>query len=453
MQIDATVLIVIVAWYFMPLTILFAAGALFRSRTFIGFAAAVFTINYMVRVAAILTNETFGIFAPKVQWRYGIGIYEKYVLSGDYSGLLLEPFGAQVLWNLPVWAFTDASRPSLLLSNAAAGALAASLAGLMVRSVTSRRIAIAIIVIFSMYLGALNFAMFGLRDPLLALASTVLGGTMLRIGFGKFGVPEILSGLISAGASLWLRPEQFFIVLFVFGLPVVTYYLGLFRRKTNRRRNFALAMFTLIPLTVLAGSMVLLATMVAGRNVGMSTVNPVQIAEENAEDRFSRHIDSDFGAGSNIVDVQTYQNMPVYVRIPVQIVGLVILPFPWQIRGAEQILAFGDSLFLIGLILVSLRFVRRRDSIDQGRWVVLALLATFAIGIAGMGFVVSNAGNGFRMRVAVAPFLMLGAGIAIGSRSSRKRHRYSIARDSDEDLDHYSDTPLQDDSTEMLSRV
>lgn len=453
MQIDAAVLIVIVAWYLMPVTILFAGGMLFRARPFIGFAAAAFTVNYLVRVVAILVNETFGIFAPKVQWRYGIGIYEQYVLSGDYFGLLLEPFGGQVLWNLPVWAFTDANRPSLLLSNAAAGALAPSLAGLMVRSVTSRRIAVVIIIIFSMYLGALNFAMFGLRDPLLALASAVLGGTMVRIGFGKFGIPEVFAGITSAGASLWLRPEQFFIVLFVFGLPVAAYYLGLFRRRKNRRRNFALAMFLLIPLTAVAGSMVLLATMVAGKNVGTNTVNPVEIAEENAEDRFNRHLDSDFGSGSNIVDAQTYQNMPVSIRIPVQIVGLVILPFPWQIRGAEQVLAFVDSLFLIGLIVMSVRFIRRRNSIDQGRWVVIALLATFAIGIAGMGFVVSNAGNGFRMRVAVAPFLMFGAGIAMGSEIRRKRHRHFVVKErGDEPTDHLV-TPLRDDASDALAHA
>jgi hypothetical protein len=186
--------------------------------------------------------------------------------------------------------------------------------------------------------------------------------------------------------------------------------------------------------------MVLVATLVAGKNVGVTTLNPVQIAEDNAEDRFNRHLNSDFGSGSNIVDAQTYQNMPVFVRIPVQIIGLVVLPFPWQIRGAEQMLAFADSLFLIALIIASVQFIRKRQSIDQGRWVIISLLSTFAIGIAGMGFVVSNAGNGFRMRTAVAPFLMLAAGVSIGSRSSRSRSRYPYIEHADdvdsEDVDY-----------------
>jgi hypothetical protein len=440
MQIDATQLIVIAAWYLIPLSILFFAGIMFRARSFIGLAAGAYTFNYLLRVMAVLFNETAGIFAPKVQWRYGIGIYEEYVLTGNYAGLILEPFGAQVLWNLPVWAFTDATRPSLLFSNAGASALAASLAAIMVRSVTSKRIAIAVMLIFSMYLGAFNFAMFGLRDPLLALASGVLACTVLRIGLGEFKAPEALAGITGAGFSLWLRPEQFFIVLFVLGLPITAYYLNLFRKRGDRRRNFARAVFLSIPLLAAAGGMVLVATLVAGKNVGVTTLNPVQIAEDNAEDRFNRHLNSDFGSGSNIVDAQTYQNMPVFVRIPVQIIGLVVLPFPWQIRGAEQMLAFADSLFLIALIIASVQFIRKRQSIDQGRWVIISLLSTFAIGIAGMGFVVSNAGNGFRMRTAVAPFLMLAAGVSIGSRSSRSRSRYPYIEHADdvdsEDVDY-----------------
>ncbi|KAA1259026.1 hypothetical protein LF1_15510 [Rubripirellula obstinata] len=442
MQIDAMQLIVIVAWYMIPLSILFFSGVVFRAKSFIGLAAGAFTFNYLLRVIAILFNETAGIFAPKVQWRYGIGIYEDYVLTGNYLGLIFEPFGAQVLWNLPVWAFTDATRPSLLFSNAGASALAASLAAIMVRSVTSRRIAIAVMVIFSMYLGAFNFAMFGLRDPLLALASGTLGCAVLRIGLGQFRTPEILAGIAGAGFSLWLRPEQFFIVLFVLGLPLAAYYVNLFRGPGNKRRNFGIAFFLTVPLIAVGVGMILVATLVAGKNIGTKTLNPVQIADENAEDRFNRHVGSDYGSGSNIVDVQTYQNMPVFVRVPVQVIGLVVLPFPWQIRGPEQLLAFVDSVFLIVLLIASLRFVRARHSIDQGRWVVIALLATFAIGIVGMGFVISNAGNGFRMRMAVVPFLMLAAGVAIGSKTNYRRRRFpyvELYRDDYDDADETGD--------------
>ena len=425
MEVDSTLLMAVLFWFLAPLAILAAAGVLFRAKSFLGMACGAFVVNYLVRTIAIFINETNHFFAPKVQWRYGIGIYEKYMLTGDYVGLLFEPFGAQVLWNLPVWAFADADRSSLLLSNAAAGALAGSLAGLMVRSITSQRVAITVMVLFSLYLGAFNFSLFGLRDPLLALANAVVACVVLRFGFGQRGIQELFAGALGLGVGLWLRPEQFFIVVFILGLPVAAYYLGLFRRRRQRQRNLMTAILLWFPLLGICLAAVLAATLVAGKNIGTNTFNPVQIAEENAEDRFSRHLDSEFGAGSNIVDHQTYQNMPTYIRIPVQITGLILLPFPWQIKNAEQLLAFADSLFLIGLLFLSFRFILKRSSIESGRWVVIALLATFLIGICGMGFVVSNAGNGFRMRISVVPFLMVAAGLALGARPWR-RQRYAL---------------------------
>lgn len=417
MDITGTSLIILCYWVLLGIGLLLLVGASFSGRSLLGFAIVLFLANFLVRFLVIGANETVHFLAPKVQWDYGIRKFYEYHNAGNLKGLLLEPFGAQVLWNLPVWAFNAPSRYSLLLSNATAGALAGPLAGLMIHTVTSRKTAVLTAVLFSVYLGMFNFSIFCLRDPLLVLANTTLACMIVRMGFGAWGLRELLFVALGTYFSLWLRPEQFFIILFVLGLPVSAYYIGLFRRRANRRRSIATALLLLLPISAFGIASILGATYVASANIGKTTFNPVDIAGEHAEERFSRHTDSDFGSGSHVIDTQTYTQLPIYVRVPIQVVGLIVLPFPWQVDNAEKLLAFVDSLTLLLMMWVATRYFFARRLPSSHQWIVAALMATFLIGVLGMGVVVSNAGNGFRMRVSIVPFLIVASAMALTQRS------------------------------------
>jgi hypothetical protein len=417
MEISSTALIILCYWVLLGIALVLFVGATFSGRVLLSFAIGLFLVNFLLRFLVIGVNETTQFFPPKVQWDYSIRKFYEYYGSGNLKGLLLEPFGAQVLWNLPVWAFSSPSRYCLLMSNATAGSLAGPLAGLMIHTVTNRKTAVLTAILFSIYLGMFNFSIFCLRDPLLVLANTTIACMIVRIGFGSKHWRELIFGAIGVYFSLWLRPEQFFIILFILGLPVSAYYVGLFRRRSDRRRSVATALLLLIPISASGVASILGATYVASSNIGQSTIDPLEVAGERAEERFSRHTDSDFGAGSHVIDVQTYANLPVYVRVPIQVVGLVVLPFPWQVDGPDKLLAFVDSLTLILMIWVAVKYFFSRRLPASHQWIVMALLAAFLIGILGMGVVVSNAGNGFRMRVSIVPFLILAAALAWTHRS------------------------------------
>lgn len=424
MQVDLTLILVITYWFVLSLTILGALSIVFTSRSFMALACGLFVVNFLGRVLAIGINESIGLFEPKYMGELSIDLFNRFVLKKDYLGLIGEEFGAQVFWNLPVWSFTDATRATLLMSNAAAGALIPSIAGLIIRPATNRKTALATAILFSLYLGGFNFSMFGLRDPLLMLANTLIAAPILNMGLGRRGRAEIATLVVGIATSMWLRPEQFFIIAFVVCLPFIAYYLMLFLKRKNRRRGFAAGVMLAFPVIGVGLGCVFLATYVAGSNIGAQTINPLEIAGDRAEERFARHSEADFGGGSHIVDSQTYINMPVYIRVPVQIVGLVVLPYPWMINDSQKVMAFVDSLFLMGLIWLALGFAARPWLMNRERWTTLALLSCFAIGIAGMGFVVSNAGNGFRMRASVVPFLAVAAGAAVGLRSQYGRYSY-----------------------------
>ncbi len=421
MEISTTSLLILGYWLLFGIAVLLCIGATFSVRVFLSFAIGLFLFNFLARVLCIGINETVGIFAPKIMSDFAIRKYYQYIPTGDFLGLFQEPFGAQVYANLTIWAFTEPSLYTLSVCNAAAGALAGPIAGLMIQSVTSRRTAVVTAILFSFYLGMFNFSIFCLRDPLLVLANTLIACVIVRMGFGSKRIRDYLFGAIGVYFSLWLRPEQFYIILFVLGLPFFAYYVQLFFDQTNRKRSFAIAVFLSIPVCAIGFASLLAATYVGSSNIGHATINPLEVAGERAEERFSRHTDSDFGSGSHIIAVKDYGNIPIYIRVPIQVIGLVVLPFPWQIDNTEKLLAFVDSLSLIYMIWIAIRYSWNRGLEPSHQWIVIALLATFAISVLGMGVMISNAGNGFRMRISLVPFLILAASLARTEKSIARR--------------------------------
>lgn len=464
MQFDVNLLMVVLYWVLFGLSLVLLSGVIFQSHLMAKVASFTFSINFGLRFFLACLNETFLVFEPKVMGELSLKMFESFILDGEnYIGLLKEPFGSQIFLNLPIWGTLGPSRESLLISNVAIGSLVGPIAALMLRQPCGRRGAFAALVLFSLYPCGINFSIFGLRDPVLFLANTVLACGMVRFSLQTRRWWDVLAFGLAAWFSLWLRPEQFFIVSFILILPLVGFYRSMFRQKRNRRRAVLNGLILSLPLVLVGGIAVVAGTYVAAKNIGMNTLNPVQIADENAEDRFSRASDASFGGGTHILETDDYANTPVYLRVPLQILGMVVLPLPWLLKGLPQLFALLDSLLLIYLILVATKFYRRRRrSLTAQSTVVLYLLSTFAIGICGMGFVVSNAGNGFRMRLSLVPFVLAASAVTIGYRNRRETDylmepdeasELPSMGDEEESLDLAGDSGLIDDHALSMSSV
>lgn len=385
---------------------------LFEGRKISSVAMLTFVLGFLVRALMIIVNEEFQFIDEKLAGNLSLQHYDYFFQRGHgLAELWGEEFAAQVFLNLPGWMIFGPERLSLLMSNAVVGAVAAPLAaGLLLRPLGNRA-ALRALVLISIYPGALNFSIFGLRDPLIFTAMVVLACGVVRSWIIGMTLRNISLVLLSAALTLWLRPELAYVVFLVGMMPLINVYMAMLRGARRSQQNYANVVFVTIPMIVIAIFMGAAATRIAAKNIGVDTANPFDVAGDAATNRFERHTRKSFGAGSNVVSTESYANLPVYIRIPMQTIGMVVLPYPWQIRNAQRLFAFGDSLLLMGMILfvfVNLRFAKPLREAGPGRLTAM-LMMVFFIGILGMGFVVSNSGNGFRMRLAVTPLLFIAA--------------------------------------------
>jgi hypothetical protein len=134
------------------------------------------------------------------------------------------------------------------------------------------------------------------------------------------------------------------------------------------------------------------------------------------------------GAASEYLPISLYNRIPWPARATVQIVGFIELPYPWQLTGVSRILALFDSIFVWACMWWSYRTNSIFRRAMRGRGPPLpavfaryspktltrlstALILGFIASWFGFGLLVSDAGNAFRMRVSVEPFLVIGASI------------------------------------------
>jgi hypothetical protein len=376
-------------------------------------AFLVFVGGFLLRVVAILVNEEMQFFEAKLAGDYSIGLYEKYILeSNDYWGLLKEQFAVQVIINIPVWLMFGAERLSLLVSNAMLGAVVASVAGGLLCKPFGVNVGVRAIVLLAIYPAIFNFSLFGLRDPIIFFSMTVAACGILRQwkdGLSIFDMGVTAFGML---VSFSIRPEMSYVFIIMAGVPFIAIFLNMWaswRYGQRNAANFFLLCIIAITLSMIAAAA---ATQIASRNIGADTANPFEVADGLAKERYSRHAEKE-GSGSHIIPTETYINLPVYLRVPIQTVGMIVIPFPWQATSPARLFAFIDSLFLmsmIGFILINLLYSHPIRQSGAARMSAVLLFA-FAIGILGMGVIVSNSGNGFRMRLSVTPLLIVAAAI------------------------------------------
>lgn len=417
-------LLLIVAWGVTGGLVVWTLTILYDGRRLAQWGLLVFAISFLVRALVAVVNEEFSFLNPKLAGNYSMELFEDYLLlgagtygNGRFLGLMHEQFAAQVLLNLPFWLVFGLERISLVMSNAMVGAIVAPVAGGLLLKPLGSRAATRIMLLIAVYPGLANFSIFGLRDPLIFFSMTVLACGVVRAWIINLRPRNLLLIFGGGGLTLWLRPELAYVVFVVAAIPLLHVYLEMLRGSRVSQRHMANLIVATIPLVIALAAMAAAATTIASRNIGGDTANPFDVAGDTATDRFERHTGRSFGAGSNISDSESYANMPVYLRIPVQTVGLIVLPFPWQIQNVPRLFAFVDSMLIIatiGFVVLNSLYSQPFRSAGQGRLAAI-LFMVFTVGILGMGFVVNNSGNGFRMRLAVTPLLFVAAATVPGS--------------------------------------
>lgn len=402
------------------------------SNKITSFAIFTFISGFGLRLALIAVNESLGIFAPKFQGELSLQLFSFEILQNqDILGTLAHPFAGQIAWNLPAWTLFGPSRMALLTSNAAAGALVGPTVAVLVCSAIGVRSAAQLAVLLSVSLSCINFSIFGLRDPLIMLAAGVVAAAIVRCFIHGGTRSNILTLFGSSACVIWLRPELAYVILCVLLLPIGNRYLNVLQRAANSQRYMRLTLALTVPIVLVTGVAAVVALKVAASSIGASSSNPMHIAGEEADRRFARHSGGSFGGGSHLAGGATYQNLPVHIRVPIQVVGLVVLPFPWQVRSPARLFAFMDSAILLAMMAATMWCLfskRKRKLIPENVWrVSFWLLCLFGIGILGMGLIVSNAGNGFRMRLAVLPFLYVATAVILPYLRQTSHEMYASA--------------------------
>jgi len=176
----------------------------------------------------------------------------------------------------------------------------------------------------------INFSMFSLRDPLIAVVAFAVTWLVLYPPKTMTSVSQY--GVI--GLFALIRPEN----LAVFGYAKIVTVLN----KHNRSFLLYLSFPVIIALSL---GIAAYSPKLLGLDQTASVAEIPDVAEEFYESRSNRHVTVD-GGGSNILGGRL-PSMPLFVRYPIQVFTFFVLPLPFEIRGLSTLLAFVDSVVFI----------------------------------------------------------------------------------------------------------
>lgn len=366
-----------------------------------------FLLGFLIRICLVFINEQYLFLEHKIAGDRSVEFYQK-LLSGDLSfmGVLRDTFALQVIVNIPFFSIFDADLMTLLITNSWFSALTGPLVALMLFQPFGKSIARRALLLFFCHPAAVNFSLFGLRDPLIYFFLAIMACTSMSVFAGFNRRVNVVLGLLSGFCVLTLRPELVFVIVALIGMLMLPLLIKTINSDQRLIEKFATAGMLFAMAATISLALALLSLKIVALQTGASTINPLDFAGIKAEERFARAEADGAGGGSHLVaEIDTYRNMPLHIRVPMQTIGLIVLPYPWLITGLTHVFAFADSLFLMILMAINLRISWNNRKCSTLVW---ALLVAFCIGILGMGLIVSNAGNGFRMRFVIVPLVLLG---------------------------------------------
>ena len=223
----------------------------------------------------------------------------------------------------------------------------------------------------------LNFCMFSLRDPVIA----VIAFAVCYLFFSPDSRLLWLRQSIAMSLFAFIRPEN--LAIFGYGKLLTIF---------NKHNRSAL-LYLSFPILLLIGVGITAFTpQLLGVDFGGSISELPGAANDFYESRATRH-DSTGDGGSNILG-GALTNMPIFLRLPIQIFTFFVLPLPFEIRHLGLALAFVDSI-VFGYVYYRFHRTCSRDA-----------LIVFWVYVLAVAFFSSNYGNVFRLRLP-AYFIML----------------------------------------------
>ena len=398
-----------------------------RVRTFYA-ALLIFYIAFVLRIFGILANEYFGFFDTKLASSLPVINFLTLMGEGSYWN---GNFALQTFLNIPGFIIVEPNVFVLLMTNAFVGALAF----LPLLYVFSRRkmvrAGIALSVILSFLPSAYNFSIFALRDILLYSSVIWYCAAIVGMWSARSSGEKLTYFLVCVSALVCIGSMRIELFAFMF-IPLFGYFLFAYVRRGHAKHSASqqsitirVAFFGLIALVIVSLSVPNLYAVVL-RQINREGASPIELVEIAATQRFMRAA-SGGGGGSNIVDVATYRGLPWYARWGLQTVGLVVTPFPWQVTNPARLLAFIDSMVLLWMLFYAFRR-RKKPSLSSSSSPYFWFLLTYFAGVLIMGVVVVNAGNAFRMRLPLLPFLIIPFCIVyFENRGLRSTHRDGVS--------------------------
>jgi predicted membrane-bound mannosyltransferase len=322
----------------------------------------------------------------------------------------LDTFMVQTLFNVPGFVLAGATQNVILLTNCFFGALVAIPAYYYLRR-AGARCAMWGMMLFSFYPAAINFSLFGLRDIVIyTMVATYVLSMLAFTMLSERRTTDLLVAALMCILVLWQRAELIAVMLAV---PGAIFAYSVWRTSRSERTRAGRIVLLITGASLVITSMVAgagIASRVIASQLGAESLNVATVATVYATkrmERASRNVQN--GGESNILPRAAYLKMDPVTRTLLQTGGIIILPYPWLLNSPSRLFAALDSIFLISLIVIAVKYgMRQRRS---GIW---APLLAFALGVLMMGLIVSNAGNAFRMRLALVPFVFSVASLAQG---------------------------------------
>lgn len=256
--------------------------------------------------------------------------------------------------------------------------------------------------VFMLFPSYFHYSIFGLRDPMISLVTLLIVISAINTDKKRFVQICIAFAVVSIG----LRPEFSMIILGFAGVR-------LFVDASKRQRIFIF----ILGLIGLYG-LLLVMPIAFGLSSTGSAINNVDLMVQFNELRANRRLGQEYGDGSHILGGQLY-SYDFLVRYPIQVLASFVAPLPVDIRGALDLLAFGESVLFCFIVFLAAKKARLNRT----------ALVLFLCGAAYMvlqAIFAANYGNILRVRYPAFIFF-LAASVSSGALSSipRKRVRRS----------------------------
>jgi len=174
----------------------------------------VFLVSFFLifKIVFIILNEKFAFFPPKIAGNYALLLYEQISNRGFMESLRWPTFIPQLLINYIPLELFGPSRIILLISNAVLTTFSGVVVYHSLRPTDGVRLAFVGLVLFNIFPAAFNFSLFGLRDPLIYFAITLMICSLYQL-FVRSKKRSIITLLVASVLIIGSRPELISIVI------------------------------------------------------------------------------------------------------------------------------------------------------------------------------------------------------------------------------------------------